>query len=58
MKKLKWQKPILRSIGNAFSSGCIDCNGGYSAFDNACSKGFQASIACSQGAGINGHKEG
>lgn len=53
---MKWQKPELKSIGSVISEGKT-CNGGYSAFDRACSKGFQASTSCSQGVGINGHEE-
>ena len=52
--KLKWQKPELKELGGS-TKGCIGCEGGYSAFDDACSKGYQAEVSCTQGAGHMGH---
>jgi len=48
MKKLKWQKPTLVDIGSIdLTDGC----------EWLCSKGYQATQSCYQGAGINGHRE-
>lgn len=48
MKKIKWEKPVIKDLGGVISSGCSRCYKGNANYSD-CRNGNKNISGCSQG---------